>query len=140
MPLVDDPLADASDADHAAHDVRLQAAISERLPSLTVAATVSTTAGAYDVAPDYHPILGWASEIAPVDGLYLAVGLSGHGLKLSPALGEIVAARVLGVDQVGDAPPIDISALRPSRFADGDLMHLSYGPSAAPSSRGKGSC
>lgn len=130
MPVVVDPLADASDADHAAHDVRLQAAISERLPSLTVASTVSTTAGAYDVSPDYHPILGWASDIAPVDGLYLAVGLSGHGLKLSPALGEIVAARVLGVDQVGDAPPIDISALRPSRFADGDLMHLSYGPSA----------
>ena len=130
MPVVVDPLADASDTDHAAHDVRLRAAISERLPSLTVASTVSTTAGAYDVAPDYHPILGWASEIAPVDGLYLAVGLSGHGLKLSPALGEIVAARVLGVDQVGDAPPIDISALRPSRFADSDLMHLSYGPSA----------
>ncbi len=130
MPVVDDPLADASGADHAAHDVRLRAAIAERLPSLTVASTVSTTAGAYDVAPDYHPILGWASDIAPVDGLYLAVGLSGHGLKLSPALGEIVAARVLGVDQVGDAPPIDISALRPSRFADRDLMHLSYGPSA----------
>ncbi len=130
MPVVDDPLADASGADHAAHDVRLRAAISERLPSLTVASTVSTTAGAYDVAPDYHPILGWASDIAPVDGLYLAIGLSGHGLKLSPALGEIVAARVLGVDQVGDAPPIDISALRPSRFAEGDLMHLSYGPSA----------
>ncbi|MYA25906.1 MAG: FAD-binding oxidoreductase [Acidimicrobiales bacterium] len=130
MPVVDDPLADAADADHAAHDVRLRAAISERLPDLTVASVVSNTSGAYDVAPDYHPILGWASEIAPVDGLYLAVGLSGHGLKLSPALGEIVAARVLGVDQVGDAPPIDISALRPARFADGDLMHLSYGPSA----------
>ncbi len=130
MPVVVDPLADASDADHAAHAERLEAAISERLPSLTVASTVSTTSGAYDVSPDYHPILGWASEIAPVDGLYLAVGLSGHGLKLSPALGEIVAARVLGVDQVGDAPPIDISALRPSRFADRDLMHLSYGPSA----------
>ena len=130
MPAVVDPLADASVADHAAHDVRLKAAIAERLPSLTVASTVSTTSGAYDVSPDYHPILGWASEIAPVDGLYLAVGLSGHGLKLSPALGEIVAADVLNVDQVGNAPPIDISALRPSRFAEGDLMHLSYGPSA----------
>ncbi len=130
MPAVVDPLADASVADHAAHDVRLKAAIAERLPSLTVASTVSTTSGAYDVSPDYHPILGWASDIAPVDGLYLAVGLSGHGLKLSPALGEIVAADVLNVDQVGDAPPIDASALRPARFAEGDLMHLSYGPTA----------
>ena len=130
MPAVVDPLADASAADHAAHDVRLKAAIAERLPSLTVASTVSTTSGAYDVSPDYHPILGWASEIAPVDGLYLAVGLSGHGLKLSPALGEIVAADVLSVEQVGDAPMIDARALRPARFAEGDLMHLSYGPSA----------
>ena len=130
MPAVIDPLADASAADHAAHDVRLTAAIAQRLPSLTVASTVATTSGAYDVSPDYHPILGWASQIAPVDGLYLAVGLSGHGLKLSPALGEIVAADVLSVDQVGDAPKIDTRALRPARFAEGDLMHLSYGPSA----------
>ena len=63
-------------------------------------------------------------------GLYLAVGLSGHGLKLSPCIGEIVASQVLGVEQVGGAPPIDAGALRPSRFDDGDLMHLTYGPSA----------
>ena len=130
MPAVIDPLADASAADHAAHDVRLTAAIAQRLPSLTVASTVATTSGAYDVSPDYHPILGWASQIAPVGGLYLAVGLSGHGLKLSPALGEIVAADVLNVEQVGDAPMIDARTLRPARFAEGDLMHLSYGPSA----------
>ena len=104
--------------------------MAERLPELSFATTVSTTSGAYDVSPDYHPILGWASEIGPVQGLYLAVGLSGHGLKLSPALGEIVAADVLGLEHVGDAPPIDARALRPSRFAEGDLMHLSYGPSA----------
>ncbi|WP_423917142.1 NAD(P)/FAD-dependent oxidoreductase [Candidatus Poriferisodalis sp.] len=130
MPVVDDPLADASESDHSAHAVRLEAAIAERLPEMSVVATVSTTSGAYDVSPDYHPILGWAAEIAPVDGLYLAIGLSGHGLKLSPALGEIVAAHVLGLECVGDAPAIDTRALRPSRFAEGDLMHLSYGPSA----------
>ena len=130
MPVVTDPLADAPPADHQEHAVRLRAAMAERLPEMSFAAMVSTTSGAYDVSPDYHPILGWASEIGPVDGLYLAVGLSGHGLKLSPALGEIVAAHVLGTEQVGDAPPIDAGALRPSRFAEGDLMHLSYGPSA----------
>ena len=130
MPVVTDPLADAPPADHQEHAVRLRTAMAERLPEMSFATTVSTTSGAYDVSPDYHPILGWASEIGPVDGLYLAVGLSGHGLKLSPALGEIVAAHVLGTDQVGDAPAIDTRALRPSRFAEGDLMHLSYGPSA----------
>jgi len=40
------------------------------------------------------------------------------------------AAEVLGAEQVGSAPPIDAAALRPGRFADGDLMHLTYGPGA----------
>ncbi len=125
MPEVEDPLADAGDAGHAEHAARIRAAVAERLPALAIAETVSTTSGAYDVTPDYHPILGWASETADVSGLYLAVGFSGHGLKLSPAVGEIVAAHVLGT-----LPPLDAGPLRPSRFADGDLMHLTYGPSA----------
>ena len=130
MPVVDDPLADGSRADHRDHSVRIGRAMAERLPAMTVASTVATTSGAYDISPDYHPILGWADEIAPVSGLYLALGLSGHGLKLSPTLGEIAAADLLGTEQVGHAPPIDARALRPSRFAEGELMHLSYGPSA----------
>ncbi len=130
MPEVDDPLADAPAQAHHEHSVRLNKALAERLPALTVAGTVSTTSGAYDITPDYHPILGWAEEVSDVAGLYLAVGLSGHGLKLSPCIGEIAAAHVLGVEQVAGAPPIDAGPLRPSRFADGDLMHLTYGPSA----------
>ena len=130
MPEVDDPLTDAGAAGHADHSARIQRAVAERLPDMTIAKTVSTTSGAYDITPDYHPILGWASEIADVTGLYLAVGFSGHGLKLSPAVGEIVASHVLGVGQLGTAPPLDARALRPGRFADGDLMHLTYGPSA----------
>ena len=59
------------------------------------------------------------------EGLYLAMGFSGHGLKLSPGIGEAVAAMVL------ERPaPIDISALCYERFAQNDLMHLAYGPSA----------
>ena len=130
MPEVDDPLADAPPDAHHEHSVRLGKALTERLPALTVSGIVSTTSGAYDITPDYHPILGWAEELADVAGLYLAVGLSGHGLKLSPCIGEVVAADVLGVEQVGSAPRIDAGALRPSRFTDGELMHLTYGPSA----------
>ena len=130
MPEVDDPLADAPPDDHKDHSVRIRRAVAERLPAMEVARTVWTTSGAYDVTPDYHPILGWANEIADVTGLYLAVGFSGHGLKLSPSVGEIAASHVLGTEQVGSAPPLDTRPIRPSRFADGDLMHLTYGPSA----------
>ena len=130
MPEVDDPLADASPVDHEDHAARIRRAVAERLPSMAIAKTLSTTSGAYDITPDYHPILGWANEIADVTGLYLAVGFSGHGLKLSPSVGEIAASHVLGTEQSGSAPPLDTRPLRPGRFADGDLMHLTYGPSA----------
>jgi glycine/D-amino acid oxidase-like deaminating enzyme len=40
-------------------------------------------------------------------------------------VGEVVAAEVSG-----RAPPIDVSALRPKRFAEGRLLQLSYGPGA----------
>ena len=58
-------------------------------------------------------------------GLYLAVGWSGHGFKLSPAVGEVVAAEV-----TGRTPPIDVSELRAERFAEGRLLRLAYGPGA----------
>ena len=131
MPEVDDPLAEGSAADHRRHAQRIDRALRQRLPTMALhREPVALTSGAYDITPDYHPILGWADEISGVAGLYLAVGFSGHGLKLSPAVGEIAAADVLGRAQVGGAPPLDARALRPGRFADGELMHLTYGPSA----------
>ena len=122
MPIVEDPLGDAPAADHAAHLARIDAAFAERLPGCRGAQLERTVSGAYDVTPDYHPILGWAPNL---EGLYLAAGFSGHGLKLSPAVGEIVASTVLGRE-----PAFDVSALRPSRFAEGEPMYLAYGPSA----------
>ena len=68
--------------------------------------------------PDHRPVPG---DGRPVPG----VGWSGHGFKLSPAVGEVVAAEV-----TGRTPPIDVSELRPERFAQGRLLRLAYGPGA----------
>ena len=122
MPEVRDPAAPAPAEDEALHRARLDRALAERLPDFTDAKVVRTVSGAYDITPDFHPILGWAPGL---DGLYLAAGFSGHGLKLSPAVGECVAAAVLEAEA-----PFDIRPLRPSRFAEGDPMYLAYGPSA----------
>ena len=122
MPEVADPAAPAPAADEARHRARLDKALAERLPDVAGAEIVRTVSGAYDITPDFHPLLGWAEGL---DGLYLAAGFSGHGLKLSPAVGECVAAAVTGAE-----PPFDIAPLRPSRFAEGQPMHLAYGPSA----------
>jgi sarcosine oxidase subunit beta len=122
MPLVDDPLGGPTDKEHAAHLKRLRKAFEERLPDYVDAEVVSHISGAYDITPDFHPMLGWASGL---EGLYLAVGMSGHGLKLSPSIGAIVAADVLG-----RKAPFDAHQLRPNRFADGDLMVGAYGNNA----------
>ena len=122
MPLVDDPLAPEPPHEQAAHRERIAKALAERLPDFQDATLTRTVSGAYDVTPDFHPIVGWAPGI---EGLYLAVGFSGHGLKLSPGMGECVASAVLGKPM-----PFDVSPLRLERFAENEPMFLAYGPSA----------
>ncbi len=71
-------------------------------------------ASLYDITPDWQPVLG---AVPGVEGLFVAAGFSGHGFKLSPALGEVLAAIV-----AGEAPSIDVSMFHPSRFAEGRLF------------------
>jgi sarcosine oxidase subunit beta len=121
----DEPLDAADDCEHGAspgYEAAIRAALRERYPALAGAAWQRGWAGAYDYSPDWNPIVG---EAPGIDGLHLALASSGHGFKLSPAIGEVVAAEV-----VGDEPAIDVTALRPARFAEDALLHLAYGPGA----------
>ncbi|MCZ7665628.1 MAG: FAD-binding oxidoreductase [Thermoleophilia bacterium] len=69
--------------------------------------------GALDaLTPDWNPILGFAEG---VEGLLLAVGFSGHGLKLAPVVGEMLASLVRCGRLSADAS----AQLGPARFADG---------------------
>jgi glycine/D-amino acid oxidase-like deaminating enzyme len=69
-------------------------------------------AGLYEMSPDRHALLGRAQGF---DNLYLANGSSGHGVMHSPALGQLLAEIILD----GTAHTLDVQALRPSRFAEG---------------------
>jgi sarcosine oxidase subunit beta len=104
------------------YETSIRTALRSRVPAYEHVTWVSGFAGAYDYTPDWNPIIGWAPE---VEGLYLALGWSGHGFKLAPAVGEVVAAAVLG-----NPAPIDIESLRPERFERGALLELAYGPGA----------
>ena len=73
----------------------------------------------YDITPDANPIL---DKSGAVEGLYWAVGFSGHGFKLSPVVGRMVAELVLH----GDSKRHPIGAFRASRFADGDLLDAEH--------------
>ena len=95
-------------------------ALRVRYPSLAGAGYAGGWAGAYDVTPDWNPVVGWVR-----DDVFAIAGMSGHGLKLGPAIAESAAAVIAGRE-----PPIDLRPLRFERFAEGDLLSLAYGPGA----------
>lgn len=104
------------------YEEAIRAALRERLPAYADAEWAGGFAGAYDYTPDWNPLLGWAPA---VEGFYLALGWSGHGFKLAPAVGEVVADTILG-----RTPAIDVGPLDPGRFERGEALWLAYGPGA----------
>jgi sarcosine oxidase, subunit beta len=94
--------------------------ISHRFPGLPDAAISSTYAGCYDVTPDFNPVI----SASPVGGLFVATGFSGHGFKISPAVGELVADLV--VDGRSNDPLVPERDFRLSRFEEGDLLKTPF--------------
>ncbi|WP_433799305.1 NAD(P)/FAD-dependent oxidoreductase [Actinomycetospora sp. CA-084318] len=91
--------------------------VGTRFPGLVDASIASTYAGCYDVTPDFNPVI---SRVDGLDGLVVAAGFSGHGFKISPEVGRLVADLV--VDGVSSVPETPASDFRLSRFAEGDLL------------------
>ena len=90
-----------------------------RFPEFDAATPMGGYGSLYDMTPDGNPIL---DRSGLVDGLYWAVGFSGHGFKLSPVVGRMVAELVMH----GDSKGHPIRAFRGSRFAEGDLLEAEY--------------
>ena len=72
-------------------------------------------AGMIDVMPDTVPVL----DAAPLPGLWIATGLSGHGFGIGPGVGRVMADLMLG-RPVGH----DLSRFRFGRFTDGSKIDL----------------
>ena len=96
-----------------------RAKLARRVPGMSDAYYRGGWSGLFTTTPDWHPIL---DSVPGVEGLFCAVGFSGHGFKLSPAIGKAVAELVAE----GKARDVDLSPLRFDRFAEGDLMDSSY--------------
>ncbi|GHE90813.1 oxidoreductase [Amycolatopsis deserti] len=112
-PADPDDYANRADADFLELAVEKMA---RRFPGLADASIASTYAGCYDVTPDFNPVI----SPAPVDGLVVAAGFSGHGFKISPAVGALVADLV--VDGKSADPDVPEADFRLSRFAEGALL------------------
>jgi len=95
------------------------AAIVRRFPVMEEGTARKGWAGVYDVTPDSQPVI---DRIDRVPGFYCAVGFSGHGFKVAPAVGEIVADLVLD----GRCTRYDISIFRHDRFGDRDFHQSAY--------------
>ena len=96
--------------------------LERRMPGMAQASFLRGWSGLFTITPDWHPILDRAEHL---DGLYMAVGFSGHGFKLAPMVGVTMA------ELIADGKPtsIDISQLSLDRFAGGRLLQSRYGMS-----------
>lgn len=90
-----------------------------RLPVLQEATFIRGWAGVITVTPDFHPILGEAPE---VKGFIHAMSCNGHGFKLSPAVGQLIAELIAE----GHTTTLDISPLGPDRFKNGRMLSSRY--------------
>ncbi|MDA0734498.1 MAG: FAD-binding oxidoreductase [Chloroflexi bacterium] len=90
-----------------------------RMPAMSEAYFRGGWSGLFTITPDWHPIL---DQVPGIEGLYCAIGFSGHGFKLSPAIGLAMAELITQ----GKATSVDLKPLRFNRFAEGDLLTSSY--------------
>ena len=93
--------------------------LAKRIPGIADAEYFTGYAGLYTSTPDLHPII---DRVDGIEGLYICTGFSGHGFKLAPAVGIVMAELILE----GEARTIDISTLRIDRFERGALNDITY--------------
>ncbi len=94
--------------------------VGTRFPGFPDAAISGSYAGCYDVSPDWNPVISPTG----IDGLLVAAGFSGHGFKIAPAVGNLVADLV--TDGHSCDPRIPESDFRLTRFAEDNLLKSRY--------------
>lgn len=90
-----------------------------RMPAMAEGYFRGGWSGLFTITPDWHPIM---DRMEAIEGLYCAVGFSGHGFKLSPMIGLCMAELIA----MGEATTFDITPFRMSRFQEGDLLSSRY--------------
>lgn len=88
-------------------------------PAMELSQSMGGYASLYAITPDWHPII---DEIEPGSGFYVCTGFSGHGFKLGPAVGEMVADMIMEEKN----PMFDPAMFRYGRFAEDDPIRGKY--------------
>jgi glycine/D-amino acid oxidase-like deaminating enzyme len=98
------------------------AQVASRFPAYEAAGLASSWTGVYDVTPDWNPVLG---RLPGIEGLVMGYGFSGHGFKLSPTVGRVLAQEALQMQTDVSLAPYSIE-----RFSTGALLVGKYGSGA----------
>jgi sarcosine oxidase subunit beta len=91
----------------------------KRFPVMIEGMAQGGWAGLYDVTPDSQPVI---DRVPETDGFICAAGFSGHGFKLGPSTGKILAELALD----GRCSSYDITPFRYGRFREGKLSRGTY--------------
>ncbi len=82
-----------------------------RCPPMELSESMGGYSSIYAVTPDWHPII---DEVPAGSGSYICSGFSGHGYKLAPAVGLMVADQVTGESD----PRFPTELFRLARYAE----------------------
>lgn len=104
------------DADVAAEAISALASI---VPAYADAGWDGGWSGLFTVTPDWNPVI---DAVPNWDNVVVGAGFSGHGFKMSPAIGKSLAELTINVETTFDLHP-----LRFTRYEEGDLLQSAYG-------------
>ncbi|MBM4423900.1 MAG: FAD-binding oxidoreductase [Chloroflexi bacterium] len=99
--------------------VEMGTQLAKRFPCMERGNSRGGYAAVYDVTPDWHPVI---DEVPAGSGFFIAAGHSGHGFKLGPAVGAMVADMITG-DETEDLNP---AMFRFGRYAEGKPVRGRY--------------
>ena len=99
--------------------VQIMEGVTQRVPLMAESFFRGGWSGLFTITPDWHPIM---DRVPGIEGLFCAIGFSGHGFKLSPAIGKSMAELIAR----GEGVSVDLTPLRFTRFDEGDLLTSSY--------------
>ena len=90
-----------------------------RYPPMELSQSTGGYAALYAITPDWHPVV---DELPADSGFFICAGFSGHGFKLGPAAGGMVADML-----TGQRPPeFDPYLFRFNRYAENDPVRGQY--------------
>ncbi len=90
-----------------------------RYPAMEASQPARGYAGLYAVTPDWHPIV---DEVPAGSGFFISAGFSGHGFKLGPAVGVMVADIVTR----RSSPEFDPQIFRLGRYTENAAVQGQY--------------